>query len=84
MGNYFNYLLYASIFHVKDDFSDNDIESYGEWPFSPIPHTVDIIVWFTMIAILWVITFYWYFKMRKIVIPEKSIASEKELNQTNK
>ncbi len=62
---YFNYLMYVSIFHAKSDFSDSEIESYVEWPFSPIPHTFEIILWFSMIGCLWVITIYLYFKMRK-------------------
>ena len=73
---YFNYLIYASIFHVKPGFSDSEIESYAEWPHSPIPHIREIILWFTMIGILWVITFYWFFSMRNKKLPEVTPPSD--------
>lgn len=61
---YFNYLVYTSIFHVKSGFSELNIESYSAWPYSPIPHTIEIIFWFIMVACLWIITFWLYFKYR--------------------
>lgn len=69
---YFNYLMYVSVFHVHPDFQDSDIQSYAQWPYSPIPHLTEIIMWFSMIAVLWVITFYWFVKMRKKNIPQDS------------
>lgn len=69
---YFNYLMYVSVFHVNPDFQDSDIQSYAQWPFSPIPHLTEIMMWFSMIAVLWVITFYWFMKMRKKNIPQDS------------
>jgi len=72
---YFNYLIYASVFHVKPEFSDSKIESYAEWPHSPIPHIREIILWFTMIGILWAITFYCFFSMRNKKYPDEIITS---------
>ncbi len=68
---YFNYLMYVSVFHVKSDFSDNNIESFAEWPYSPIPHLIEIIMWFSMIGVLWVITFYWFFKFKNKKITDR-------------
>ena len=69
---YFNYLMYVSVFHTKADFSDNSIESFAEWPYSPIPHLIEIIMWFSMIGVLWVITIYWFLKFRKRKIPNRT------------
>lgn len=80
---YFNYLMYVTIFHVKPGFSDSKIESYAEWPHSPIPHVREIILWFTMIGILWVITFYWFFIMRKKKLPENTDPSRHETIEVN-
>jgi hypothetical protein len=63
---YFNYLMYVSIFHVKPGYDDNNIETYQAWSFSPIPHMTEILLWFSMIAVIWIITFYLYFKFKKI------------------
>jgi len=68
---YFNYLMYISIFHAKADFLDSDIESFTDWPYSPIPHAFEMILWFSMIGILWIITFFLYFKMRNKSIPKE-------------
>ena len=77
---YFNYLMYVSIFHVKADFSDDNIESFAQWPYSPIPHLLEIIMWFSMIGVLWIITFYWFFKFRKRKIEDRNV--EVPLTQT--
>jgi len=69
---YFNYLMYVSVFHTKADFSDNAIESFAEWPYSPIPHLLEIIMWFSMIGVLWVITIYWFLKFRKRSISDRT------------
>jgi len=62
---YFNYLMYVSVFHANPSFLDTSIESFAEWPFSPIPHLIEIIMWFSMIGVLWIITFRWFFKLKK-------------------
>lgn len=67
---YFNYLIYVSVFHADQDFNDSNIESYAEWPFSPIPHLIEIILWFSMIGALWLVTIYWFLKMRKKKLPK--------------
>lgn len=71
---YFNYLIYVSVFHVKSDFNDSNINSFAEWPYAPIPHTFEIILWFIMIGMLWVITLYWYQKLRKSKMPSEVVA----------
>lgn len=62
---YFNYLMYVSVFHVHPDFADSSLNSYAEWPYSPIPHGIEIALWFSMIGMIWIITIYLYLKMRK-------------------
>jgi hypothetical protein len=62
---YFNYLMYVSVFHVKADFSDDNMNSYAEWPYAPIPHGIEIVLWFLMIGVLWVVTIYFFLKMKK-------------------
>ncbi|MGV9174097.1 MAG: hypothetical protein ACOC35_16230 [Promethearchaeia archaeon] len=79
---YFNYLMYASVFHVKADFKDTNIESFAEWPFSPIPHLTEIILWFTMITALWVVTIYWFLKMRKKRLPKPNKVEKKGKNSS--
>ncbi|MFO8019062.1 MAG: hypothetical protein R6U96_10525 [Promethearchaeia archaeon] len=79
---YFNYLMYVSVFHVHANFMDSNIESFAEWPFSPIPHLTEIILWFTMIAALWIVTIYWFLKMRKKKI-SKPTEEEKKAKNTS-
>lgn len=73
---YFNYLMYVSVFHANAAFDDIKIESFAEWPFSPIPHLLEIILWFSMIGVLWIVTFYWYFKLKKETIREDTQESK--------
>nr|MDO8088906.1 hypothetical protein [Candidatus Sigynarchaeum springense] len=62
---YFNYLMYVCTFHVTSGYSDDLIESWEEWPYSPIPRGPAVAVWFVMIGALWIITFWIYFKNKK-------------------
>ncbi|MCP4762952.1 MAG: hypothetical protein GY870_14330, partial [archaeon] len=62
---YFNYLIYISTFHVHPDVIDEQILSFALWPYSPIPHLIEIIMWFTMITFLWIISFIFYFRAKK-------------------
>ncbi|MBD3352192.1 MAG: hypothetical protein GF364_11955 [Candidatus Lokiarchaeota archaeon] len=73
---YFNYLLYLSIFHVNPNYSDAQIESFISWPHAPVPHTLDLIGWFSMIAVLWVITFGGLFYVKKRSKPWEQLAQE--------
>ena len=62
---YFNYLMMICTFHAMHGYSDAAIESYEEWPWSPIPRGIAVWVWFTMIGALWVVTFWIYLKNKK-------------------
>ncbi len=62
---YFNYLMYVCTFHAINGFSDALIESWEEWPYSPIPRGTAVVVWFIMIGALWVISFWIYFRNKK-------------------
>jgi hypothetical protein len=63
---YFNYMIYVSALHCDSKKTDNDILSFQKWPHSPIPHTTEIIGWFTMVVGIWVFSFAVFFKMKKI------------------
>jgi hypothetical protein len=62
---YFNYLMYVCTFHALNGYSDSLIESWEDWPYSPIPRGPAIVVWFSMIGALWVISFGIYFRNKK-------------------
>jgi hypothetical protein len=62
---YFNYLMYVCTFHAITGYSDALIESWEDWPYSPIPKGTAVVVWFIMIGALWVISFWIYFRNKK-------------------
>lgn len=70
---YFNYFVYTCTFHVHPGYGSNSIESFQDWPHSPIPHTTELIGWFSMIAVLWFVTFYGFYRVKKVSRPWKEL-----------
>lgn len=58
---YFNYFMYVTLYHLKVDYEDDAIESYADWPFSPIPHEREAALWMIFVASLWVFNFVLFF-----------------------
>lgn len=61
---YFNYLMYATVYTLAYNVTDKSvIESYADWPWSPIPHTKEATLWMTFVASLWVFNFWLFFTL---------------------
>jgi hypothetical protein len=61
---YFNYLMYASVYTLAEKVDDKGvIESYAEWPWSPIPHAREATIWMIFVASLWVFNFWLFFTL---------------------
>lgn len=81
---YFNYFVYTCNFHVHPDYVSNSIESFQDWPHSPIPHTLELIGWFTMIGVLWFITFYGFYRVKKVSRPWQQLQDEDDVRNGRK
>jgi hypothetical protein len=83
---YFNFFLFQSARFLGGGLSTTDIDTYAEWPFSPIPHQTEATLWMTFVAGLWVFNFVLFFTLgrkkksagREVVTPAAA-GSEKEL-----
>ncbi|MBD3350958.1 MAG: hypothetical protein GF364_05675 [Candidatus Lokiarchaeota archaeon] len=64
---YFNYMMYLMVFDVANiaGFGEDSIETYAQWPHSPIPHETEAIIWMTFVASLWVFNFVLFFTLGK-------------------
>ncbi|MHA1847488.1 MAG: hypothetical protein ACTSXU_07580 [Promethearchaeota archaeon] len=73
---YFNFFLYqTTMFLAKKD--ANQINTYAQWPYSPIPHQNDAIIWMLFIAGLWIFNFVLFFSLgRKKRIVESSVKED--------
>ncbi len=61
---YFNYMMYLMVRWLDPQVTNpSTIESYADWPFSPIPHFWDAVAWMVFIASLWVFNFILFFKL---------------------
>ena len=65
---YFNYLLYILTFMVKreGDLVENQMYTFREWPKSPIPHRLGILLWFSLISVCWIISIIVFLIMRRV------------------
>jgi hypothetical protein len=62
---YFNYLLFLCVFYMDADFAKANLESYSDWPYSPIPHEKEAGMWMTFVAALWIFNFTLFFTLGK-------------------
>lgn len=64
---YFNYMVYLMVFDVSNlaELPDENIETYAEWPHSPIPHDREATIWMIFVAALWVFNFLLFFTLGK-------------------
>jgi len=76
---YFNYLIYMMVFDVANlsGFGDEQIETYAQWPYSPIPHDKEAAIWMIFVASLWVFNFVLFFSLGK---SKRKINESKSLN----
>ncbi len=70
---YFNYLMYIIVYSLYG-LEPEQIETYREWPWSPIPHLTEIIIWIGFLVFLWVFNFVFFLKVGK----KKKSAKSKE------
>ncbi len=61
---YFNYFLYMMVYDIKG-LEPEEIESYANWPWSPIPHRTGAIIWMVFVGSLWVFNFTLFFVLRR-------------------
>ncbi|MBN2155455.1 MAG: hypothetical protein JW776_05395 [Candidatus Lokiarchaeota archaeon] len=61
---YFNYMLYMMVYDCKG-LEPDQIEMYADWPYSPIPHRREAIIWMVFVGSLWVFNFTLFFVLRK-------------------
>ena len=83
---YFNFLMYVCTYHSLFGYPDEQIETFNQWPWSPVPDMPTIIGWFVMIGGLWVITlacFAKYKNKRPETIGEKTKAVTETQKNTN-
>ncbi|MHA1896102.1 MAG: hypothetical protein ACTSU2_01800 [Promethearchaeota archaeon] len=82
---YFNYLMYLMVYDVKG-LSPDQIETYAEWPWSPIPHQHEAAIWMTFVAGLWIFNFVLFFslgkKKRELTIQPEAIKKEEGDDQS--
>jgi len=62
---YFNYLMFLCVFYMDADFAKANLESYSDWPYSPIPHEKEAGMWMTFVAALWIFNFTLFFTLGK-------------------
>jgi hypothetical protein len=43
----------------------NTIESYSDWPYSPIPHVAEATLWMIFVVGLWIFNFFLFFTLGK-------------------
>ncbi len=61
---YFNYMMFLMVRWLDPNTTDfSAIETYAEWPYSPIPHFWDAVAWMSFVAGLWVFNFILFFKL---------------------
>ncbi len=60
---YFNYMMYLMARWLDLSVDPTTIESYAEWPYSPIPHFWDAVGWMVFVGSLWVFNFVLFFKL---------------------
>jgi hypothetical protein len=63
---YFNYMMYMMVYDLKGKgvaLTEDEIESYAQWPWSPIPHQLEATLWMIFVASLWVFNFVLFFKL---------------------
>jgi hypothetical protein len=60
---YFNYFLFQSIRFLGGGLSVTDIDTYAQWPSSPIPHETEATLWMIFVASLWVFNFVLFFTL---------------------
>ncbi|MBN2153228.1 MAG: hypothetical protein JW839_17370 [Candidatus Lokiarchaeota archaeon] len=83
---YFNYFLFQSVRYL-DGLSAAEIDTYAQWPYSPIPHETEATLWMIFVAGLWVFNFVLFFTLgrkkkaagREVVAEGPSSTGEKEL-----
>jgi hypothetical protein len=61
---YFNYLMYMAVFSLNVH-HQIPIQSYADWPYSPIPHQREASIWMTFVASLWIFNFVLFFSLGK-------------------
>ncbi len=72
---YFNYMMYLMVRWLDPQTTDfKAIESYADWPFSPIPHFWDAVSWMAFVAGLWVFNFILFFKLGRASRKRKAAA----------
>lgn len=88
---YFNYLMYLMVFDTAQitGFGEDQIETYAQWPYSPIPHEKEAIIWMMFVASLWVFNFVLFFTLGKKKdkrnaenAPQPNIGSENKPTET--
>ncbi|MEX2680856.1 MAG: hypothetical protein Q6373_004600 [Candidatus Sigynarchaeota archaeon] len=63
---YFNYFLFQSVRFLSGNFtSASEIDTYAQWPYSPIPHETEATLWMIFVAGLWVFNFVLFFSLGK-------------------
>ena len=80
---YFNYFMYLSVFYCSNSFDNANLETYAQWPYSPIPHEREATIWMTFVAVLWVFNFALFFSLSRkkkadTNVPETRSDSEAE------
>ncbi len=85
---YFNYFVFQSIRYLSNEFSyASEIDTYAQWPHSPIPHETEATIWMIFVAGLWVFNFVLFFTLgkkkksasRETLATEPAVGGEKEL-----
>jgi hypothetical protein len=69
---YFNYLMYVCSFYMNKNFDFMQIEGYGEWAYSPIPHESESTLWMIFVAAIFTFNFGLFFYLRRYKKPSKS------------
>ncbi|MBD3187233.1 hypothetical protein GF325_10420 [Candidatus Bathyarchaeota archaeon] len=59
---YFNFFLYQTSMYLAKEDAD-DIKNYAKWPYSPIPHKLEAILWMSFVGGLWVFNFVLFFTL---------------------
>ena len=77
---YFNYFMYLSVFYCTNSFDRNNLETYAQWPYSPIPHEREATLWMMFVAFLWVFNFALFFYLGKKKKADRSVEANNEMN----
>ncbi len=59
---YFNFFLFQSVRYLGN-MSAAEIDTYAQWPYSPIPHETEATLWMIFVAGLWVFNFVLFFTL---------------------